>query len=174
MKNTSDSTCQKMSSRRLVPGLLLLSITLLAGCKCNQGDQNQDRIDSLPRLQADSISQENRNASHQFTFDSLTTGWLSATMGGRKVDTAAFKNGRAPGSPDSSTAQGGDAATGQFPRHTIQGRVLMHRVFYETVLRHPQAPGAQTGNAPQTRHGRNRDGYSGVAKAWVRSPIRSF
>jgi hypothetical protein len=115
MKNTSDSTCQKMSSRRLVPGLLLLSITLLAGCKCNQGDQNQDRIDSLARLQADSISQENRNASHQFTFDSLTTGWLSATMGGRKVDTAAFKNGRAPGSPDSSTAQGGDAATGQFP-----------------------------------------------------------
>ncbi|SDZ73335.1 hypothetical protein SAMN05192529_10132 [Arachidicoccus rhizosphaerae] len=134
MKNTSDNFPQKTACWPI--GLLLISILVITGCKCNQGDQTRQQVDSLAGLSADSASQEIRNRSHQFTFDSLTTGWLSATMGGRKVDTAAFTSGHAPGfDPDSTAAGSQDAATSQFPEAVNFQPDQQYYKDYASVLR---------------------------------------
>lgn len=94
--------------------LLLISTLVMAGCTCNNNKQGTSGADSLEILKADSLAMEGRTSSHQFTFDSQTTGWLSATMGGRKVDTTDFKNGHAPGHAADSLATNTDAAIGLF------------------------------------------------------------
>jgi|GEM_PF-1207373 len=105
----------KLTSKNLnIYGLLLLPMLIIAGCTCNNHQQKTGMQDSLALLKADSLAKEGRMASHQFSFDSQTTGWLSSALGGRKVYTADFKNGHPPGHGIDSTAGGEDAAVGLF------------------------------------------------------------
>lgn len=136
MKNTAKTPTNYASNHTYwFCMVLFLSLVLITGCTCNQTDQHQQTKDSLAQMQADSLSQEARNGRHQFTFDSLTTGWLSATMGGRKVDTTAFKNGHAPDLGTDSTAQGEDAAIGSFPDPINFQPDHQYYKDYATVLR---------------------------------------
>lgn len=115
---------------------LIFSLVLLIGCTCNGNKQGQDTKDSLERLKADSLTTEGRMASRQFVFDSLTTDWLSSAMGGRKVDTAAFSNGHAPGHHlDSTVADGADAAVGAFTDSSAFQADASFYKDYASVLR---------------------------------------
>jgi len=89
---------------------LIFSVVMLAGCTCNSNKQDQHMADSLAAAKADSLRTEGRTGSHQFVFDSQTTDWLSAAMGGKKVDTTAITGGHAPGHNADSTDTNADAA----------------------------------------------------------------